>query len=181
MFTRRQGMAAFLSLVLLTGHAFAQEMPAPAAERWLELTNTHTGERVKVMFRDASGYVQEALEKLRHVLRDHRTDEAHEMDPALFDQLSDLATAANVAPHYEIISGYRSPQSNAQLRSRNAQSGVAEKSLHMQGKAMDVRLKGVPLTTLRDLALAARRGGVGYYEKSNFVHIDTGRVRKWVG
>ena len=89
--------------------------------------------------------------------------------------------AAQADPHYEIISGYRSPASNAKLRSRSAQSGVAEKSLHMQGKAMDVRLKGVSTATLRDLALAAGRGGVGYYERSNFVHIDTGRVRKWVG
>jgi uncharacterized protein YcbK (DUF882 family) len=153
----------------------------PSAERWIELTNTHTGEHEKVMFRDDSGYVQDSLARLDHVLRDHRTNESHPMDPALFDQLSDLARAANKAPHYEIISGYRSPASNAKLRSRSASSGVAEKSLHMQGRAMDVRLKGLSTAELRDLALAAGRGGVGYYEKSNFVHLDTGRVRKWVG
>jgi uncharacterized protein YcbK (DUF882 family) len=152
-----------------------------SAERWLELTNTHTGENVNVMFRNASGYVQDALKQLDRVLRDHRTDELHPMDPALFDQLSDLALAADREPHYEIISGYRSPASNAKLRARGASSGVAEKSLHMQGRAMDVRLKGLSTAELRDLALAARRGGVGYYEKSNFVHLDTGRVRKWVG
>jgi uncharacterized protein YcbK (DUF882 family) len=160
--------------------SIASASSAPA-ERSLELTNTHTGENVKVMFRDAAGYVQDALAKLNHVLRDHRTDKSHEMDPALFDQLSDLALAAQKVPHYEIISGYRSPASNAKLRARSPTSGVAEKSLHMQGRAMDVRLKGLSCAELRDLALAARRGGVGYYEKSNFVHLDTGRVRTWVG
>jgi uncharacterized protein YcbK (DUF882 family) len=149
------------------------------AERWLELTNTHTGEVVKVTFRNAEGYVPEALKQLQHVLRDHRSNEAHEMDPVLFDQLSDLALAAKREPRYEIISGYRSPKTNAMLHAQS--NGVSERSLHMQGRAMDVRLKDFSTADLRDLALAAKRGGVGYYERSNFVHIDTGRVRSWVG
>lgn len=149
------------------------------AERWLELTNTHTGEVVRATFRNADGYVPEALKQLQHVLRDHRSNEAHEMDPVLFDQLSDLALAAQREPRYEIISGYRSPKTNAMLHSQS--NGVSERSLHMQGRAIDVRLKGFSSAELRDLALAAKRGGVGYYERSNFVHIDTGRVRSWVG
>jgi uncharacterized protein YcbK (DUF882 family) len=175
-------MALASAVAMPIANAWSQE-PAAATEKstfpWLELTNTHTGEVAKETFRDAQGFVDEALRKFQHVLRDHRSNEAHEMDPALFDQLSDLAAAAKVAPRYEIISGYRSPATNAMLHSKSR--GVSERSLHMQGRATDVRLKGVSCADLRDLALAARRGGVGYYEKSNFVHVDTGRVRSWVG
>jgi uncharacterized protein YcbK (DUF882 family) len=178
-------MALASAIAAPVAYAWSQEPAAGAqsAEQskfpWLELTNTHTGEVAQAAFRDAQGYVGEALQKFQHVLRDHRSNEAHEMDPALFDQLSDLAAAAKVAPRYEIISGYRSPATNAMLHSKS--KGVSERSLHMQGRATDVRLKGFSCAALRDLALAARRGGVGYYEKSNFVHIDTGRVRTWVG
>jgi uncharacterized protein YcbK (DUF882 family) len=97
----------------------------------------------------------------------------------LFDQLADLAAAAGVEPRYEIISGYRSPQTNDRLAA--ASGGVAKRSLHMQGRAIDVRLKGVSCARLRDLALVAGRGGVGYYRSSDFVHLDTGRVRAWAG
>ena len=188
--TRRRWLRATLSsaIAMPFANAWGQE-PAAAvgAEKgsetsefpWLELTNTHTGEVAKATFRDAKGYVDDALKKFQRVLRDHRRDEEHEMDPALFDQLSDLAIAAKREPRYEIISGYRAPATNALLHSKS--KGVSERSLHMQGRATDVRLKGLSCADLRDLALAARRGGVGYYEKSNFVHIDTGRVRTWVG
>jgi uncharacterized protein YcbK (DUF882 family) len=163
--------------------ARAEPAPGPTAAAaihpWLELTNTHTGEVVQATFRDANGYVAEALKRLQRVLRDHRTNEEHEMDPALYDQLSDLAIAAKREPRYEIISGYRSPATNAMLHAQSA--GVSDKSLHMQGRATDVRLKDFSCADLRDLALKAKRGGVGYYERSNFVHIDTGRVRSWVG
>jgi uncharacterized protein YcbK (DUF882 family) len=186
MLTRRQLLvrgATFVSVFALRGAFAESSSPSsiPLTERWLELTNTHTGEVVKATFRDASGYVQDALAQLEHVLRDHRTNQRQTMDPALYDLLSDLALTANREPRYEIISGYRSPETNAQLRSRSSNSGVSERSLHMQGRAIDVRLKGLSSAQLRDLALAARRGGVGYYEKSNFVHLDTGRVRTWVG
>jgi len=99
------------------------------------------------------------------------------MDPELYVILCDLAREAGYEPRYEVISGYRSPATNQQLRA--AGHAVAEHSQHMQGRAMDVRLKGCPLSRLRDVALAARRGGVGYYPRSDFVHIDTGRVRFW--
>ncbi len=149
------------------------------AERRLELRNIHTQEILKTTFQDANGFVADALSKLQHLLRDYRTGEAHEMDPGLYVQLSDLARAAGVEPRYEVISGYRSPTTNSMLHDTG--HNVAEHSLHMQGKAMDVRLRGYDLAALRDLALAAKRGGVGYYPRSNFIHIDTGGVRKWEG
>jgi uncharacterized protein YcbK (DUF882 family) len=147
--------------------------------RWLELFNTHTAEAISLAYRDARGFVAPALGKLNLILRDHRVNEAAPIDPALFDQLADLAEAAGVEPRYEIISGYRSPRTNAMLA--GASHGVARRSLHTQGRAIDVRLKGVSCADLRDLALTAGRGGVGYYRRSDFVHLDTGRVRSWAG
>jgi uncharacterized protein YcbK (DUF882 family) len=101
------------------------------------------------------------------------------MDPQLFVLLADLAAAAEVEPRYEIISGYRSPETNEKLRTNGG--GQAKNSQHIQGKAIDVRLKGVSTARLRDLARTLRRGGVGYYRKSDFVHVDTARVRYWEG
>jgi uncharacterized protein YcbK (DUF882 family) len=138
----------------------------------LELTNTHTNEVVRVP--------RDTFAQFDHVLRDHRTGEQFAMDRALYDLLVDLAAAAGREPRYEIISGYRSPTTNAKLASRPG-SGVSSRSLHMQGRAIDVRLKGYPTAKLRDLALAMKRGGVGYYPRSDFVHLDTGRVRSWAG
>jgi uncharacterized protein YcbK (DUF882 family) len=154
--------------------------PAKLPERRLQLFNTHTNETVDVVFRRGDQYQDGALAELKKVLRDHRNDESHDMDSGLYEQLYDLASAAGCAPHYEIISGYRSPESNDKMSSKPG-SGVAKKSLHMQGRAMDVRLKNCTCETLRDLALAAKKGGVGYYQRSNFVHIDTGAFRTWVG
>src|SRR5262249_50415410 len=137
-------------------------------------------ETVKVVYRRGDEFDAGALAKLKQVLRDHRSGESFDMDVKLYDQLFDLASEAGVPPHYEIISGYRSPESNAKMAAREG-SGVSKKSLHMQGRAIDVRLRNCPTAKLRDLALAAKRGGVGYYEKSDFVHIDTGAFRTWVG
>ena len=160
----------------------AEAAPADAKlpERRLELFNTHTNETVSVVFKRGDEYNAAALAALRNVLRDHRNGQSHDMDAGLYDQLSDLAAAAACEPHYEIISGYRSPESNDKMSSLPG-SGVAKKSLHMQGRAMDVRLRHCSCETLRDLAIAAKRGGVGYYQRSNFVHIDTGAFRTWVG
>lgn len=157
----------------------ADEFVGPSSERWLELANTHTGETLAVAYRIGAGFVDGALVRLQRVLRDHRNDAQHAMDPSLYDQLADLALAAGAEPRFEIISGYRSPASNALLHARS--DGVATRSLHMEGRAIDVRLKGVSCDRLRDLALAMQRGGVGYYRASDFVHVDTGRVRTWQG
>ena len=153
---------------------------APLEERSLELFNTHTNERAHVVFKRGSEYDPAALETLKKLLRDHRNGEAHDMDPRLYDQLFELAVAADCHPHFEIISGYRSAESNDKMSSKPG-SGVAKKSLHMQGRALDVRLKNCDCAKLRDLALTAKQGGVGYYERSDFVHIDTGNFRTWVG
>ncbi len=183
---RRLALSALLVGVPFIARIGAQEAvtaPAPAApvlERRIKLFNTHTSETVDVVFRRGEVYDEKALETLRNVLRDHRNGESHEMDRGLFDQLVDLASAADVEPSYEIISGYRSPDSNSTMAARPG-SGVSKNSLHMQGKAIDVRLKGCTVEKLRDLALAAKRGGVGYYQRSRFVHIDTGRFRTWTG
>jgi uncharacterized protein YcbK (DUF882 family) len=162
-------------------HADAADEPSGVAhaDRWIELLNSHTGEVVSVVFSNAQGFVPEGLERLQYLLRDYRTGEQRGMDPALYVQLSELARTAGCEPRFEVISGYRSPATNSLLRSRGR--AVAEHSLHMEGRAIDVRLKGCKCSTLRDLAMAAGRGGVGYYARSDFVHIDTGRVRYWQG
>lgn len=157
--------------------AGADSARSAAAERWIELRNIHTHEVLRTEFEDEHGFLPAALAKLQHLLRDYRSGEEHAMDPRLYVQLSELAASAGVPPIYEVISGYRSPATNAMLHSTG--HAVSEHSLHMQGRAIDVRLRGYNLAELRDLALAARRGGVGYYPRSNFIHVDTGRVRQW--
>jgi uncharacterized protein YcbK (DUF882 family) len=146
-------------------------------QRQLELTNLHGGGSVTVQFHDEHDISPQELAALRHVLRDYRRNEEHDMDFGLFMQLTDLARECGVPAKYEVISGYRSAATNGMLRATGHQ--VAERSQHMEGHAIDVRLKDCPLARLRELALAAKRGGVGYYPRSNFVHVDTGRVRSW--
>ncbi len=177
---RRRFIASILAApaaLPLGAPTFAAAEAAPSL--WIELENIHTNERVRVAFLDAGGLAPDSLAKLQHLLRDYRTGDEHTMDAGLYVQLSDLARAAGREPRYQVISAYRSPATNAKLHEQGR--GVAEHSLHMQGRAMDVRLLGCPLQALRDLALAAKRGGVGYYPRSNFVHLDTGRVRSWEG
>lgn len=147
---------------------------------WIEFHNTHTNENLRLTFRDAKGeFIPAALEQFNRILGDHRSREQHEMDPKLFVLLVDLAASADVEPHYDIISGFRSSLTNEKLRTNGG--GQAKNSQHIEGKAIDVRLKGVPTARLRDLAIALQRGGVGYYRKSDFVHVDTARVRYWEG
>jgi uncharacterized protein YcbK (DUF882 family) len=160
-----------------TGPAAAAAIPE---ERYVELTSIHSRKTVRAVYRRGSGYDPAALEALKDLLRDRRNGDMHDIDAKLYDQLFDLARSAGVPPHYEVISAYRSPESNDKMSSRPG-SGVAKKSLHMQGRAIDVRLRNFPTAKLRDLAIAARRGGVGYYERSDFVHLDTGRFRTWTG
>lgn len=166
----------FLNL-FSTGFARIVE-PSTGKEHRLRLYHTHTGERIDIVYRRGEQYLPEAEEQLDHFLRDHRTGAVKHYDPRLFDLLSDL-TAAIGRPNAEIdiICGYRSSWSNEFLRARS--SGVAKNSLHMQAHAIDIRIPGVDTLTLRDAALSLGRGGVGYYPRSGFVHVDTGRVRTW--
>jgi uncharacterized protein YcbK (DUF882 family) len=163
-------------LLALCFSASAQARPVD----WIDLHNTHTGEDLRINFRDEKGvFIPDALGKLNAILGDHRSGQHTTMDPQLFVLLVDLAASAGVEPHYDIISGYRAAQTNEKLR-RNG-GGQAKNSQHIQGRAIDVRLQGVATSRLRDLARELKRGGVGYYRKSDFVHVDTARVRYWEG
>jgi uncharacterized protein YcbK (DUF882 family) len=147
-------------------------------EHRLRLYHTHTGERIDIVYRIGDHYLPEAEDKLDHFLRDHRTGDVKHYDPHVFDILSDVAAAVGHRNgEIDIICGYRTPWSNEFLRARSA--GVAKNSQHMQAHAIDIRIPGVDTLKLRDAALALGRGGVGYYPRSGFVHVDTGRVRTW--
>jgi uncharacterized protein YcbK (DUF882 family) len=152
---------------------------ASHAPRWLKLHNVHTQEKLEAVYFDKGEYVPDAVQALDRVLRDYRTGDVYSMHPELFDTLSTLAQKTETKSHFQVISGYRSPTTNAMLHERSGQ--VAKRSLHMDGKAMDVYLEDVALDRLRAAALDLGRGGVGYYPVSNFVHVDVGPVRRWVG
>ncbi len=161
-----------------TPNAASHRSASAASEvRRLSLINTHTGETFRGAYWEAGVYQPEALQAINRVMRDHRSQEVHAIDTALLDQLAALYVTLGASQPYEIISGYRSPATNAALHAQS--DGVATRSLHMDGRAIDVRIAGVNLSDLRDAAISARRGGVGYYEASDFVHLDTGRVRRW--
>jgi uncharacterized protein YcbK (DUF882 family) len=147
-------------------------------EHHLRLYHTHTGERIDIVYRRGNVYLPEGEGQLDHFLRDHRTGDVKHYDPRVFDILTDLAAAVgHPDAEIQIICGYRSSWSNEFLRTRSA--GVAKNSLHMQAHAIDIRIPGVDTLTLRNAALALGRGGVGYYPRSGFVHVDSGRVRTW--
>jgi len=163
---------------LLLPFSFAYgTLPQPREYR-LRLFHTHTLEHIDVVYRRGDAYDPEALAKLDRFLRDWRADSVKHYDPRLFDLLSDLeAKLKRPEAELHIICGYRCPGTNALLRSRS--SAVGKKSLHMAAEAIDIRLPGVRTSSLRDTALALKRGGVGYYASSDFVHVDVGRVRRW--
>ncbi len=146
-------------------------------DRSLSFQHTHTDQRLTVTYYRDGAYVPQALEELNRFLFDFRTGDVVEMDPALFDILHSLQKATGSTGTFEVISAYRSPETNEMLRRRS--SGVAKRSQHLLGKAIDVRLTDVDTHILRDVALSMESGGVGYYPRSNFIHVDTGRVRRW--
>ena len=160
--------------VLGAGRSFAA-FTAPAHR--LSFYHVHTGEKLTVTYREHGVLIPQALTEINRYLRDFRNEQIHDIDVALLDSLHELYRTFDARGNFEIISGYRSPQTNAALR--HATSGVAENSLHIQGRAVDVRLTSAKTASLRDAALALKAGGVGYYAKSNFVHVDTGTFRTW--
>jgi uncharacterized protein YcbK (DUF882 family) len=172
------GTALCLVAVLLRGYSALAAESASSEEHHLRLYHTHTGERIDIIYRRGDQYLPEAEEKLDHFLRDHRTGDVKHYDPHVFDILSDLAAAVGHANgEIDIICGYRTSWSNEFLRARSA--GVAKNSQHMQAHAIDIRIPGVDTLKLRNAAQDLGRGGVGYYPRSGFVHVDTGRVRTW--
>jgi uncharacterized protein YcbK (DUF882 family) len=177
--TRSPLVCLFVLTLLVTSNAHSAVAAVAGGQEYrLRLFHTHTGERIDIVYRRGDSYVPEALAQLNHYLRDHRTGAVLAYDPRVFDLLHDLdAKLGRPNGEIDIVCGYRSAWSNEFLRSHG--HGVAVHSLHMQAKAIDIRMPGVESSSLRDAALALRRGGVGYYAQSNFVHVDVGRVRRW--
>lgn len=146
-------------------------------DRLLKLYNTHTGESLQTTYWSEGNYVASSLDAVNHILRDHRTDQVARIDTDLLDVLYKLTISLSSAQAFHIISGYRSPLTNARLAAES--NGVAKHSMHLDGRAVDIRLPQRDLGVLHAAALKLKAGGVGFYEKSNFVHLDTGRVRNW--
>ena len=147
--------------------------------RSLSFYNLHTGESLTTTYCVDGSCVPDSMAEIRHVLRDFRTGQEHDIDVRLLDLLSRLKAKAETNKPFQVISGYRSPKTNQMLR--RTSTGVARRSLHMSGEAIDIRLPGRDLKWLRQTALDLKKGGVGYYPKSDFVHVDVGRVRQWAG
>jgi uncharacterized protein YcbK (DUF882 family) len=169
-----------LSLLAVSSTVRANDGSVPAATQQyrLRLYHLHTGERIDVVYRVGDQYLPEKVAELDHFLRDHRTNDVKDYDVKEFDLLHDLLVKLGHPDHeIDIVCGYRTPWSNNYLREHG--HGVAEHSQHMEAKAIDIRIPGVPTAEVRDAALSLQRGGVGYYAQSDFVHVDTGRVRRW--
>src|SRR5262245_41259388 len=179
MAARRRAIARVCVVLVARMLGLPRPVRAANAPRSLRFANLHTEESLSVTYAIGSRYVASGLEQVRHFLRDFRNGAMHDIDPGLLDQLHHLATVTGTQAPFQVISGYRSPETNQMLRREG--HGVADHSLHLEGRAIDIRLADVALADLRDAALSLKAGGVGYYPSSdsNFVHVDTGRVRRW--
>ncbi|WP_414708363.1 YcbK family protein [Ramlibacter sp.] len=175
-FLRRFAQAAMVGAAAPLAARTAWAVPANA--RSLAFDHTHTGEKLSIVYAVGERYLPEALQALNHFLRDHYTGDVGVIEPQLFDVLHRLRSALGANQSFQVISGYRCPATNASLKATRG-GGVAKRSLHMDGKAIDIRLPGVQLADLRDAALSLKAGGVGFYQREQFVHVDTGRVRTW--
>ena len=165
------------TLVVAAGLLLPASRAYSVDERQLSFYHTHTHETLSVTYAVGGEFVDSALLEINNFLADFRTGDETVMDPELLDLIYDVRESLGSRGTFEVISAYRSPKTNEMLRSNS--SGVARNSQHLLGKAIDVRLREVGSSELRDSAIALQRGGVGYYEQSDFVHIDTGRVRRW--
>jgi uncharacterized protein YcbK (DUF882 family) len=168
------GFGAIVGSALIARRAIAM---APSPERRLGFYNLHTGESYNGVYWANGDYLPDALAEVHKILRDFRTGEQHEIDRNLLDLLVTLRARLDSQEPFQVISGYRSPKTNAMLH--EASHGVAEHSYHIVGKAIDIRVAGRALPSVRDAALTMRQGGVGYYPASDFVHVDVGPVRRW--
>ena len=170
-------MKRFIRIALLAGFLLPLNTASSIGERSLSFYHTHTKKTLDVTYSIGGEYVESALVEINDFLGDFRNGDATAIDPALLDLIYDVRASLNSNGTFEVISAYRSPETNEMLRKLGR--GVAKKSQHLLGRAIDVRLRNIDSIALRDAAIKIQRGGVGYYEKSDFVHIDTGRVRRW--
>lgn len=177
LWNRRRFLTAGAGLLAATCLPAAANAVVQPAAKSLEFLNLHTGERLRTTYWHDGRYDASARADINNILRDFRTGDVAPIDPKLLDLLHALRRKLDTSEPFHVISGYRSPKTNASLAA--ASGGVAKKSLHMKGMAIDIRLPGCELDRLRRAARSLRRGGVGYYPKSDFVHVDTGRVRFW--
>lgn len=169
---------ASVSLLTLSGtKTLNAAVNSISSSKTLALNNIHTGETLKLTYFEQGHYIKDALQEISYLLRDYHTGDIHPIDPALLDQLYDLKLALGIDKFFYVFSGYRSPRTNTKLRKRFR--SVAKHSLHMQGRAIDIHVDGLETRKIRNAALAMRRGGVGYYPRSGFVHLDTGSFRSW--
>ena len=174
---RRSFLKGSVALASVIGMpALAKAAPSAPGERVLRLYNTHTGESLRTVFWAEGQFIPDALQDLNKLLRDHRNNKIAPIDPKLLVLLNEVSNKFGDS-QLHIISGYRSPESNAKLAANG--NGVAKHSMHMDGKAIDIRMPGKDLVQVKKAAMSLRGGGVGYYADSQFVHMDTGRVRYW--
>ncbi len=167
------------SAALSLGSLFLPNLLAKSQpqERKVSLYNVHTGETVKATYWAEGKYINEELQRVYHLLRDFRQDQAVKMDVALIEALNNIYTLTGAKQSFQVVSGYRSPTTNEMLRRRGHR--VAKNSYHLRGQAIDFRLPGVALSQAKKAAVSLKAGGVGYYPRSNFIHVDTGKVRYW--
>jgi uncharacterized protein YcbK (DUF882 family) len=170
-------MGAIAAAQLVVPVAAIARTTVQLRRRSLKFYALHTGESLTATYWENGRYIPEELDRVNYVLRDFRANEVKPIDPALLDLLTQIQHRLSTNESFQVISGYRSPLTNAMLHANS--EGVAVHSLHIEGKAIDIRVPGRTLEQLRGAALALRDGGVGYYPKSDFVHVDTGRVRFW--
>ncbi len=168
---------AALAVAFTAGLPVSVNSASTIEERRLSFYHTHTGETLTITYTVNGEYMDSALAEINKFLADFRTGDVQVVDPELLDFIHDVRESLSSSGTFEVISAYRSPETNEMLRARSG--GVARNSQHVLGKAIDLRLRGVETKRLRDAAIELQRGGVGYYEGSDFVHIDTGRVRRW--
>lgn len=179
------GMGAVATLGATILPAFASDAMAAAfrngkangGSRRVNFRNQHTGETFSGVYRIGNKYLPDAFDRINYVLRDHRSDEVFPIDPRVLDIIYTVHSMTGSDEPYEVLSGYRCPKTNAKLRANSR--GVAKNSLHMTGQAIDVRLPNFSTKKLQRLAISLKAGGVGYYSRSNFVHMDSGDVRTW--
>ncbi len=168
-------LAGATAMAGLTGQSFAKEDFAP--DRRLRLANAHTWEKLDIVYWSKGVYLDSSLDKIDFLMRDHRANQSRQMDIDLIDSMHALYLLSGSKERMHVLSGFRTAQTNAALRKRS--SGVAKYSLHMEGRAVDINIPDVPTSDLREMAVSMQAGGVGYYRKAGFVHIDTGNVRYW--